>query len=143
MPWFLYRVKDPENLTDDIKMKLETKHGKDKTSFKGEMIENELYKSGDDVLVCDSNGDNTWAMGTSSATRCLKEKSRTQLKVEQYEYSYIKMQRRAAQCCVWWWHRWRFRCQSYRCTPDTNHDSENDCQYAVVNKSRKMWINFE
>lgn len=55
----MYRVKDPENLTDDIKMKLETKHRKDKTSFKGEMIENELYKSGDDVFVCDSNGDNT------------------------------------------------------------------------------------
>lgn len=138
----MYRVKDPENLTDDIKMKLETKHGKDKTSFKGEMIENELYKSGDDVLVCDSNGDNTWAMGTSSATRCLKEQSRTQLKVEQDEYSYP--------CNI-------LKCKEERLNvafdDDTdgdldvkatgvlqtpNHDSENDCQYAVVNKSRKM-----
>lgn len=138
----MYRVKDPENLTDDIKMKLETKHRKDKTSFKGEMIENELYKSEDDVLVCDSNGDNTWAMGTSSATRCLKEKSRTQLKVEQDEYSYP--------CKI-------LKCKEERLNvafdDDTdgdldvkargvlqtpNHDSENACQYAVVNKSRKI-----
>lgn len=138
----MYRVKDPENLRDDIKMKLETKHRKYKTSFKGEMIENELYKSGDDVLVCDSNGDNTWTMGTSSATRCLKEKSRTQLKVEQDEYSYP--------CKI-------LKCKDERLNvafdDDTdgdldvkargvlqtpNHDSENGCQYAVVNKSRKI-----
>lgn len=46
----MYRVKDPENLADDIKMKRETKHRKDETCFKGEMKENELYKSSDDVL---------------------------------------------------------------------------------------------
>lgn len=76
MFWFLYRVKDFENLIDDIKMKLEIKYGKDKISFKGEMIENELYKSGDDVLVCDSNGDNIWVMGIFFVIWCLKEKSR-------------------------------------------------------------------
>lgn len=73
MFWFLYRVKDFENLIDDIKMKLEIKYGKDKISFKGEMIENELYKSGDDVLVCDSNGDNIWVMGIFFVIWCLKE----------------------------------------------------------------------
>lgn len=76
MFWFLYRVKDFENLIDDIKMKLEIKYRKDKISFKGEMIENELYKSGDDVLVCDSNGDNIWIMGIFFVICCLKENSR-------------------------------------------------------------------
>lgn len=38
-------------------MKREKKHKKDDISFKGEMIENELYRSADDVLDCDSNGD--------------------------------------------------------------------------------------
>lgn len=53
------------------------------------MIENELYKSVDDVLDCDGNGYNTEAMimmGNSSATCALKKKSRTQLKVDQDEY---------------------------------------------------------
>lgn len=85
----MYRVKDPENLTDDIKMKRENKHKKDDTSFKGEMIENKLYRCADDVLDCDSNGDYTESMmGDFSAGRSLKEKTRTQLKVDQDEYSY-------------------------------------------------------
>lgn len=81
-------------------------------------------------------------IGTFSATRCLKEKSRTQLNVEQDEYSYP--------CKI-------LKCKDERLNvafdddtdgdldvkargvPQTpNHDSENACQYAVVNKSRKM-----
>lgn len=49
-------------------------HKKDDISFKGEMIENELYRSADDVLDCDSNGDHTDAMmGDLSAARSLRE----------------------------------------------------------------------
>lgn len=69
-------------------MKRENKHKKDDTSFKGEMIKNELFRSADDVLDSDSNGDYTEAMmGDFSAARSLKEKTRTQLKVDQDEYS--------------------------------------------------------
>lgn len=42
-------------------MTRETKHRKDETSFKGEMIENKLYNSADDVLDWDSKADNTSA----------------------------------------------------------------------------------
>lgn len=109
------------------------------------MIENELYKSVDDVLDCDGNGYNTEAMimmGNSSATCALKKKSRTQLKVDQDEYSYP--------------------CKISKCIEERlnvafdydtdgdldekagyifqtpNHDSENACQNTVVHKSRKM-----
>lgn len=138
----MYRVKDPENLTDDIRMKRETKQRKNNISFKGEMIKNELYKSPDDVLVCNSMGDNTGAMGTSSATRSLKEKSRTQQTVDQDEYSYpFKISKYKEE---------RLNVAFDDDTDDDldvkakdifqtpNHDSENACQYAVVNKSRKM-----
>lgn len=137
------RVKDPEILTDDIKMKRETKQRKDNTSFKGEMIENELYKRADDVLDCDSNGDNIQAMmGDFSATRSLKENTRTQLKVDQDEYSYP--------CKISKCNEERLNVAFDDDTDDDldvkardifqtpNHDSENACQYAVVNKSRKI-----
>lgn len=40
------------------------------------MIENELYKSLDDVLVCNSMGDNIGVMGIFFVICFLKEKSR-------------------------------------------------------------------
>lgn len=139
----MYRVKDPENLTDDIKMKREKTHKKDDISFKGDMIENELYRSADDVLDCDSNGDHTEAMmGDFSAARSLKEKTRTQLKVDQDEYSYP--------CKLSNCKEERLNVAFHDDTDDDldvkardifqtpNHYSENACQYAVVNKSRKM-----
>lgn len=136
----MYRVKDPENLTDDIKMKRENKHKKDDISCKGEMIENELYRSADD---CDSNGDHTEAMmGDFSAARSLKQKIRTQLKVDQDEFSYP--------CKLSNCKEERLKVAFHDDTDDyldvkardifqtPNHDSENASQYAVVNKSRKM-----
>lgn len=70
-------------------MTRETKHRKDETTFKGEMIENELYNSADDVLDCDSNADSTQAVvGAFSAAPYSKEKTEEQLKVGEDEYSY-------------------------------------------------------
>lgn len=41
-----------------MKITRDTKHRKDETCFKGEMIEIEFYKSADDVLDWNSNADN-------------------------------------------------------------------------------------
>lgn len=107
------------------------------------MIENELYKSADDVLDCDSNGDNTKAsLDDLSTAPYSKEKTEKQVKVEQDEYSY---QSKISKC--------KEARLNVAFDDDTdgdldfkardifqtlNHDSENACQYAVVNKSRKM-----
>lgn len=77
-----------------------------------------------------------------SAGRSLKEKTRTQLKVDQDEYSYS--------CKLSNCKEERLKVAFHDDTDDylevkaryifqtPNHDSENACQYAVVNKSRKM-----
>lgn len=123
----------------------DTKHRKDETSFKGEMIENELYKSADDVLDWDSNVENTRTVKSEnhcSSAPYFKEKSRKQVTVNEDEYSYPSK---------------ISKCKETRlsvafdddtdCDRDVkargvlqtpNYDSKNSCQYAVVNKSRKI-----
>lgn len=72
-----------------MKMTRDTKQRKDETSFKGDMIENELYKSADDMLDRDSNGDTTQTESDDYSTaQYSKEKNKNQMKVEQDEYSY-------------------------------------------------------
>lgn len=137
------RGKDPENLTDDMKMTRDPTHRKDETSFKGDMIENELYKSADDVLDRDSNGDTTQAASDDYSTAPYsKEKNKNQMKVEQEEYSYPSKKSNFNEAR----HSVVFeddtegdldvKASDVFQTP--NHDSENSCDYAVVNKSRKM-----
>lgn len=116
---------------------------KEETSFKGDMIENELYKSADDVLDRDSNGDTTQAVSDDYSTaQYSKEKNRNQMKVEQEEYSYPSKISNFKEARV----NVMFdddtegdldvKASDVFQTP--NHDSENSCDYAVVNKSRKM-----
>lgn len=118
-------------------------HRKDETSFKGDMIENELYKSADDVLDRDSNGDITQAASDDySTTPYSKEKNKNQMKVEQEEYSYPSKKSNFKEARV----NVVFdddtegdldvKASDVFQTP--NHDSENSCDYAEVNKSRKM-----
>lgn len=137
------RGKDPENLTDDMKMTRDPTHRKDETSFKGDMIENELYKSADDVLDRDSNGDTTQAASDDYSTAPYsKEKNKNQMKVEQDEYSYpskISNFKEARVNVVFdddTEGDLDVKASDVFQTP--NHDSENSCDYAVVNKSRKM-----
>lgn len=124
-------------------MTRETKHRKDETSFKGEMIENKLYNSADDVLDWDSKADNTSAAkGDFSAAPYLKEETRRQEKVDQYEYSYPSKISKFKEA--------RLNVESHDDTDgdsdvkardilqSPNQDSENSCEYAVVNKSRKI-----
>lgn len=139
----MFRVKDPENLTDDMKMTRDTKHRKDETSFKGEMIENELYKSADDVLDWDVNADNTRAKenGCPSAPY-FKEKSRKQVIVDQDEYSYpskISNFKEVRLNVVFDDDTERdLEVKARDIYQTSNHDSENSCEYAVVNRSRKI-----
>lgn len=143
----MFRVKDPENLTDDMKMTRDTEHRKDETSFKGEMIENELYNSADDVLDWDSNADNTSAAkGDFSSAPYFKEKTKEQVKVDKDEYSHPSKISKCKEAQV----NVAFdddtdsdidvkidvKAKDVFQTP--SHDSENSCEYAVVNKSRKM-----
>lgn len=139
----MFRGKDPENLTDDMKMTRDPTHRKDETSFKGDMIENELYKSADDLLDRDSNGDTTQAASDDYSTAPYsKEKNRNQMKVEQEEYSYpskISNFKEARVNVVFdddTEGDLDVKASNVFQTP--NHDSENSCDYAVVNKSRKM-----
>lgn len=139
----MFRGKDPENLTDDIKMTRDPTHRKDETSFKGDMIENELYKSADDVLDRDNNGDTTQAASDDYSTAPYsKEKNKNQMKVEQEEYSYpskISNFNEARHSVVFEDDTegdLDVKASDVFQTP--NHDSENSCDYAVVNKSRKM-----
>lgn len=129
-------------MTDDMKMTRDTEHRKNETCFQGEMIENELYKSADDVFDRDSNGDNTQAaLDDFSTAPYSKEKNKNQIKVDQDEYSYpSKISKfKEAQLNV------AFddtdsdvdvKDRDIFQTP--NHDSEYSCDYAVVNKSGKM-----
>lgn len=139
----MFRGKDPENLTDDMKMTRDPTHRKDETNFKGDMIENELYKSADDVLDRDNNGDTTQAASDDYSTAPYsKEKNKNQMKVEQEEYSYPSKKSNFKEARV----NVVFdddtegdldvKASEVFQTP--NHDSENSCDYAVVNKSRKM-----
>lgn len=120
-----------------------TNHRNDETSFQGEMIENELYKSADDVLDRDNNGDTTQAASDDYSTAPYsKEKNKNQMKVEQEEYSYPSKISNFKKARV----NVMFdddtegdldvKASDVFQTP--NHDSENSCDYAEVNKSRKM-----
>lgn len=139
----MFRGKDPENLTDDMKMTHDPTHRKDETSFKGDMIENELYKSADDVLDRDNNGDTTQAASDDYSTAPnSKEKNKNKMKVEQEEYSYPSKKSNFKEARV----NVVFdddtegdldvKASEVFQTP--NHDSENSSDYAEVNKSRKM-----
>lgn len=126
-----------------MKMTPGTKHRKGESSFQGEMIENELYKSTDDML--DSNGDTAQAASDNFSTAPYsKEKIKNQVKVDQDEYSYPSKISKFKEVRL-----------SVAFDDDTegdldvkardvvqtpNHDSENSCEYAIVNKSRKMYI---
>lgn len=115
-----------------------TNHRNDETSFQGEMIENELYKSADDML--DSNGDTTQAASDKFSTAPYsKEKIKNQVKVDKDEYSYPSKFKEVRLSVV-------FdddtegdidvKAEDVFQTP--NRDSENSCEYAIVNKSKKM-----
>lgn len=125
-----------------MKMTHGTKHRKDETSFQGEMIENELYKTADDML--DSNGDTTQAASDNFSTYStyFKEKIENQVKVDQDEYSYPSKISKFKDVRL-----------SVAFDDDTegdldviasdvfqtqNRDSENFCEYAIVNKSKKI-----
>lgn len=106
-----------------------TKHRKDETSFKGEMIENELYKSADDVLAWDSIADNTSAAKSDFS-------SAPYFKVDEDEYSYPSKISKCKKARI-----------NVAFDDDTDGDldvntsaSENVCQYAVVNTSRKIYM---
>lgn len=123
-----------------MKMTHGTKHRKDETSFQGEMIENDLYKSADDML--DSNGDTTQAASDDYSTAPYsKEKNRNQMKVEQEEYSYpskISNFEEARLNVVFdddTEGDLDVKARDVFQTP--NRDSENSCEYAIVNKSKK------
>lgn len=141
----LFRVKDPEKLTDDLNMTRDTKHGNDETSFKGEMIENELYNSSDHVLDCDSNGDNTkTALDDFSTASYSKKQTEEQPKVDhqdKYSYSSKISKYKDVRLNVAFNDNTDgdsdVRPRDFFQTA-SNHDSENNCQYAVVNKSRKI-----
>lgn len=131
-------VKDPENLTDDMKMTHGTNHRNDETSFQGEMIENDLYKSADDML--DSNGDTTQTASDKFSTAPYsKEKIKNQVKVDQDEYSYpskFKEVRLSVAFDDGTEGDLDVKASDVFQTP--NRDSENSCEYATVNKSKKM-----
>lgn len=130
-------------MTDDKKMARDTEHRKDETSFQREMVENELYKSADDMLDRDSNGDTTQAaVDDFSSVPYSKEKIKNQVKEDQDEYSYpskisnFKEARRNVMFDDDTESDLDVKARNVFQTP--NHDSENSCNYAVVNKSRKM-----
>lgn len=114
-----------------------TKHRKDETSFQGEMIENELYKSADNML--DSNGDSTQAASDNFSTAPYsKEKIKNQVKVDQDEYSYpskFKEVRLSVAFDDDTEGDIDVKARDVFQTP--NRDSENSCEYAIVNKSKK------
>lgn len=118
-----------------MKMTRGTTHRTDESSFQGELIENELYKSADDML--DSNGDTTQAASDKfSTTPYSKEKIKNQVKVDQDEYSYPS------------------KFKEVRLSVAFDDDTEDNldviasdvfqtqnrdsCEYAIVNKSKKM-----
>lgn len=126
-----------------MKMTRDTKHREDETSFQGDMIENELYKSADDVLDRDSIGDTTQAaLDDFSTAPYSKQKIENQVNVDQDEYSYPSKISKFKEVRI----NIAFdgdtdsdldvKARDTFQTP--NHDSENSCDYAVVNKSRKM-----
>lgn len=114
-----------------------TKHRKDETSFQGEMIENELYKSADNML--NSNGDSTQAASDNFSTAPYsKEKIKNQVKVDQDEYSYpskFKEVRLSVAFDDDTEGDIDVKARDVFQTP--NRDSENSCEYAIVNKSKK------
>lgn len=120
-----------------MKMTHGTKHRKDETSFQGEMIENELYKSADNML--DSNGDSTQAASDNFSTAPYsKEKIKNQVKVDQDEYSYpskFKEVRLSVAFDDDTEGDIDVKARDVFQTP--NRDSENSCEYAIVNKSKK------
>lgn len=120
-----------------MKMTHGTKHRKDETSFQGEMIENELYKSADNML--NSNGDSTQAASDNFSTAPYsKEKIKNQVKVDQDEYSYpskFKEVRLSVAFDDDTEGDIDVKARDVFQTP--NRDSENSCEYAIVNKSKK------
>lgn len=114
-----------------------TKHRKDETSFQGEMIENDLYKSADDMF--DSNGDTTQAASDEFSTAPYsKEKIKNQVKVDQDEYSYPSKFKEVRLSIAFdddTEGDLDVKARDVFQTP--NRDSENSCEYAIVNKSKK------
>lgn len=106
------------------------------------MIENELYKSADDVLDRKCNGDTTQAAVDGFPTAPYpKKKIEKQVKVDEEEYSFPSKISKFKEVRL---------SVAFDDDPDNDldvkardvfqtqkHDSENACQYAIVKKSRK------
>lgn len=128
--FFLYRVKSPKTLPAVDNKVFDN-------SFKGELIENELYQSADNAIDSTGNKVNTKVnMSESSEAPNCKDQTQTEQELEQDQYSYPskcketnlsvegckdeeidKLYSNAAQ-------------KGHQKTP--NFDPDSDCQYAVV-----------